>query len=605
MMQKKHLVPFTSILKSIAMVATVAVFATALTACTKHSNQNDNIFKVAVKDDIKTLDPANAYDSVSLDILPSIEETLLQYKYLDDQMVLEPLLADGMPEYSKDGLTVTVKIKKGIHYSDDAAFKDNGGKGREIKASDFIYEFKRLAIPAIQSQGSWIFEDKVVGYKDFEKKLQTAKAEDFKKTFAEPIAGFTALDDYTLQFKMEQPYPLLNYILAMTFTTPIAPETADAYADKDGNLRDHPVGTGPFTLQSWDTGQRVTLVKNPNYKGTYPTEASDKLKALGFLADAGKPLPFLDGITFEIIKEEQPRLLKFEKGDIDNFELLKDSFRAAMTDATHLRDDLAQKGVQVGWEDSLIMYYVSFNMKDKILGSNKYLRQAIASTIDRDKWIDTFDKYKGTKQDQVGPPGLTDRVENAKTKYDFNIERGKALLAKAGYPEGKGLPTLNFDFRGADTKSRQMGEFFVQELGAIGIKINPILNTFPAYLEKAKQGNLQISYGGWTFDYPDVENGYQLLYGPNKSPGPNDANFENAQFDALYKKIAVLPAGAKGRKELVKQIDDLVQEESPWAYGYYMKTYRLNQARVKNYRVAEVIGNKYKYLRIDNTLNKK
>jgi oligopeptide transport system substrate-binding protein len=602
MMQKKHLVPFTSTLTTLAFVATLA---TAITACTKHGNQNDNIFKVAVKDDIKTLDPANAYDSVSLDILPSIEETLLQYKYLDDQMVLEPLLADGMPVYSKDGLTVTVKIKKGIHYADDAAFKDNGGKGREIKASDFIYEFKRLAIPAIQSQGSWIFEDKVVGYKDFEKKLQTAKAEDFKKTFAEPIAGFTAIDDYTLQFKLEQPYPLLNYILAMTFTVPVAPETADAYADKDGNLRDHPVGTGPFTLKSWETGQRVTLVKNPNYQGTYPTEASDKLKALGFLADAGKPLPFLDGITFEIIKEEQPRLLKFEKGDIDNFDLSKDSFRAAMADATHVRADLAQKGVQVGWEDSLVMYYISFNMKDKILGSNKYLRQAIASTIDRDKWIDTFDKFKGTKQDQVGPPGLADRVENAKTKYDFNIERGKALLAKAGYPEGKGLPTLNFDFRGADTKSRQMGEFFVQELGAIGIKINPILNTFPAYLEKAKQGNLQISYGGWTYDYPDVENGYQLLYGPNKSPGPNDANFENAQFDALYKKIAILPAGAKGRKELVKQIDDLVQEESPWAYGYYMKTYRLNQGRVKNYRVAEVIGNKYKYLRIDNTLNKK
>ena len=591
--------------KHLIQVVSIAALAFVFAACSKHSNQNDNIFRVAVKDDIKTLDPANAYDVVSLDILPSIEETLLQYKYLNDQAVLEPLLADGMPEYSKDGLTVTVKLKKGIHYTDDAAFKDNGGKGREIKASDFIFEFKRLAIPAIQSQGSWIFEDKVVGFKDFEKKLQAAKPEDFKKVFAEPIAGFTAKDDYTIEFKLEQPYPLLNYILAMGFTVPVAPETVDAYADKDGNLRDHPIGSGPFILKSWETGQRVTLVKNPNYQGTYPTTASDKLKAAGLLADAGKKLPFLDGITFEIIKEEQPRLLKFEKGDIDNFELSKDSFRASMADETHVRDDLAKKGVQVGWENSMIVYYVSFNMKDKVVGSNKYLRQAIASVIDRDKWIDTFDKFKGTKQDQVAPPGLTDRIENAKTKFDFNVERGKELLAKAGYPEGKGLPTLNFDFRGADTKNRQMGEFFVQELGAIGIKINPILNTFPAYLEKAKQGNLQISYGGWTFDYPDVENGYQLLYGPNKSPGPNDANFENAQFDALYKKIAELPAGAKGRKELVKQADDLIQEESPWAYGYYMKTYRLTQARVKNYVVAEVINNKYKYLRIDNGTQKK
>jgi len=80
---------------------------------------------------------------------------------------------------------------------------------------------------------------------------------------------------------------------------------------------------------------------------------------------------------------------------------------------------------------------------------------------------------------------------------------------------------------------------------------------------------------------------------------------ENAQVDALYKKIATLPAGAKGRKELVKQLDDLVQEETPWAFGYFMKTYRLSQPRVKNYRVAQVIQNAYKYLRIDNGTQKK
>ena len=571
----------------------------SISACTKKDTRNENVLKIAVKDDVKTLDPANAYDSVSLDILPSIQETLLQYQYLGDQMVLEPLLADGMPEYSKDGLTVTVKLKKGIFFTDDSAFKATAGKGRELKASDFIYEFKRLAIPAIQSQGSWIFENKIVGYTDFEKKLQAAKGDDFKKAFNEAIPGFTAKDDYTLEFKLTQAYPTLNYILAMSFTAPVAAEVADAYSDKEGNLRDHPVGTGPFVLKSWETNQRVTLARNPNYKGTYPASGSEKLKAAGLLADAGKALPFVDGITFEIIKEEQPRLLKFEKGDLDNFELTKDSFRAAMIDADHVREDLAKQGVQVGSEDSLVMYYVTFNMKDKLLGSNKYLRQAISASIDRGKWIDTFDKFKGVKQTEVSPPGLSDRVVNAKMKYDFDLQKAKELLAKAGYPDGKGLPTLNFDFRGADTKNRQMGEFFVQQLGAVGIKINPVLNTFPAYLEKAKQGNLQIAMGGWNFDYPDVENGYQLLYGPNKSPGPNDSNWENSQFDSLYKKLAILPAGAKGRRDLVKQADDLVQEESPWAFGYFMKTYRLSQARVKNYRVAEVIQNKYKYIRLD------
>jgi hypothetical protein len=576
---------------------TIALCVIALGACTKKEEFVGNFLKIAVKDDIKTLDPANAYDSVSLDILPSIEESLLQYKYLEDQMVLEPLLAESMPEYSKDGLTVTVKIKKGITYQDDPCFKANGGKGREIKASDFIYQFKRLAIPAIQSQGAWIFEGKIVGFSEFEKKLQAAKPEEFKKVFDEAIPGFTAKDDYTLEFKLTQAYPTLNYILAMTFTTPVPPESVELYADKDGNLRDHPIGTGPFKLKSWETSQRVVLVKNPAYKGLYPTIASEKLKAAGFLADAGKALPMYDGISFEIIKEEQPRLLKFEKGDVDSLELTKDSFRSSMVDADHMREDLVKKGVQFGYEDSLVMYYVVFNMKDKLL-QNKALRQAISYAIDRDKWINTFDQFRGTKMTQITPPGLADRMDGATMKADYNPAKAKELLAKAGYPDGKDLPILNFDFRGADTKYRQMGEMFVQQLGAVGIKVNPILNTFPAYLEKAKQGNLQVSLGGWTFDYPDVENGYQLLYGPNKSPGPNDSNWENAQYDEIYHKLSILPAGAPGRKDLVKKAEALVQDEAPWAYGYYQRIYRLNQKRVGNYRVAEVIQNKYKYLKV-------
>ena len=569
------------------------------TACTKKTAIQTNVLRIALKDDVKTLDPANAYDSVSWDVLPNIVDTLLQYKYLEDQAVLEPLLAESMPVYSKDGKTVTIKIKKGVMYADDAAFKATAGKGRELKAQDFILEFKRLAIPSLQSQGSWIFEGKVAGFSEFEKKLQGLKGEEFKKAFEEPIEGFAAKDDYTLEFKLTQAYPTLNYILAMPFTAPVPKEALDAYADADGNLRDHPVGTGPYVLKSWKTSQGLYLEKNLNYKESYPSvSSSKKLNDAGYLVDAGKALPFLSALQFDIIKEDQPRLLKFESGEIDVFELTKDSFRASMDDATHIKAELSKKGAQPEYEDSLVMSYISFNMKDKIV-SNKYLRQAISSVIDRDKWIDTFEKFRATKADQLSPPGLADRVKSKGIKYDFNIAKAKELLVKAGYPEGKGLPVLNFDFRGAETRYRQLGEFFVEQFGAVGIKVNVILNTFPAYLEKAKQGNLQISLGSWSFDYPDVENGYQLLFGANKSPGPNEAMFENAEYDALYKKVSGMPVAAKGRAELVQQMENIIQEEAPWAYGFYSKVYRLRQGYVKNYRAIETIPNKYKYLKIE------
>lgn len=564
----------------------VLIITLFLTSCTHKKELSSNVLRTPLKDDVKTLDPANAYDSVSLDVLPNIMEPLLQYSYSSEQLVLEPLVAESMPEYSKDGLTVTIKIKKGISFQDDTCFKATGGKGRELKAQDFIYAFKRLALPALQSSGSWIFENRVVGFSEFMKKLSGAKKEDFKKTFEEGVPGFIAKDDATLIIKLTQPYPILNYILAMSFTVPVAQEAVEMYADADGNMRDHPIGTGPFVLKKWETNQGLTLAKNSNYQGVEIVK--------------GTPvkLPKIDGIEFEIIKEDMPRFLKFEKGELDRIELTKDMFQAGMVDGETLKPELSKKGIQFKYEDSLIIYYVQFNMKDSLL-QNKYLRQAISSAVDREKWIDFYVKNRGTKQVQLNPPGLADRPKTTAIKYDYNLERAKELLAKAGYPEGKGLPTLNFDFRGAETKYRQLGEFFVQQLGAVGIKVNVILNTFPAYLEKAKQGNLQIALGGWNYDYPDIENGYQLLYGPNKSPGPNDSNFENSKYDDGYKKLSVLPAGAKGRKEIAQQMEDLIQEEVPWFYGYYERTYNLINGRLKNLRVAETIQNKFKYLSIE------
>ena len=588
----------------ILVIAGLAISIAAFSGCTNKNGNNANVLRVGLKDDVKTLDPANAYDSVAAEVLPNIYDTFLQYKYLEDQMTLEPLLADGMPEYSKDGLTVTVKLKKGVLFQDDPCFKANGGKGRELKAQDFIFAFKRLAIPSIQSQGAWVFEGKLVGFNEFEKSLAQAKGDEYQKLFDAGISGVVAKDDYTIELKLTQPYPILNYILAMSFTSPIPKESVDMYADKDGNLRDHPVGTGPYTLKSWETNQKIILVKNPNFKGTYPSvSGSEALKGAGFLTDAGKALPFIETLQFEVIKEDQPRILKFEKGDLDTFELSKDSFRASMADATHLNDDLVKKDVVAEHENSLVTTWVGFNMKDKIL-QNKYLRQALSSAIDREKWIDTFEKYMGEKQTEMCPTGLADRVESKAIKYDLNLARAKELMVKAGHPEGKGLPTLNMDFRGVETRYRQMGEFFVQQFGAIGVKVNVILNTFPSYLEKAKQGNLQVSYGSWVFDYPDIENGYQLLYGPNKSPGPNDSNWENSQYDALYKKLAIIPAGSKDRQQLAKQMEDIIQEEAPWAYGYFKKTYRLRQGKVKNFRVVESIANKYKYMRLEQVTKK-
>jgi ABC-type transport system substrate-binding protein len=494
--------------------------------CTKTGDDgNLMVYHDAEKDDAKTLDPANSYDTISLRVLPLIYEQLYQYQYLNKTYKLEPLLAADVPRYSKDRLTVTIPIKHGVKYQDDSCFKDTQGKGREVKARDFVYAFKRLALPSIQSQGFWIFDGKVKGINDFHDKLVGASKDDLDVAFNAPIEGMTALDDFTLQLKLIKPYPQLLDVLAMGFTSPLPEECVKVYADEQGNFSDHPIGTGPFILKDWKRGHRITLDRSPTFHPEfYPTAGAESYRKRGLLADAGKPLPFLDRIVFDIVKESQPRWLGFMRGTFDVLELEKDNFKEAMKDRANLAPELASKGVRVTIEPGTRIWYVSMNVKDKLLGENKYLRQAISASIDRTKWIDLFTNGTGLKMVNALPPGLPDRPDDSKIKYDYNPKLAKELLKKAGYPEGKGLPVINFDMRGADSIQRQLGDFFERQLGAVGIKINVIYNTFPAYLEKAKIGNLQLSYGGWSLDYPDPENIYQLLYGPNKAPGPNDAN---------------------------------------------------------------------------------
>jgi oligopeptide transport system substrate-binding protein len=225
-----------------------------------------------------------------------------------------------MPKFSADHKTVTIRLRHDVKFQDDPAFKETQGKGRNLKAQDFIYEIKRLAIPGIDSQGFWIFDNKMVGFNAFHDKLgKAANQEEIKKILqTEPIEGAQALDDYTLQFKFVKPYPQLMQVLAMSFTSPVPHEAIDAYQDEKGNLTDHAIGTGPFILKKWERTKEIVLEKNPTFHTDfYPTDGTPEFRAKGYLADAGKTRPFLDRIVVKIVTEQQPQWLSFMKGTQD------------------------------------------------------------------------------------------------------------------------------------------------------------------------------------------------------------------------------------------------------------------------------------------------
>lgn len=558
-----------------------------LVACQGSGNKaKSNFLKKSLATKVSTLDPALSYDTVSAQVVYQIHEPLFEYEYLIRPYTLRPLLAQSMPEISKDAKTYTIKIKKGVKYHSHPALKEN----RTVKAQDFITQIKRLAYLKTQSNGWWLFDNKIIGLNDFRKKAQSIN--DFEKI---KVEGLRAIDEHTLQIKLIAPYPQLKFALAMSFTAPVPMELVRHY---DNFLSDHPVGTGPFVFKKWDKNLAIFLERNPEYNhSTYPQSGDRVANESSFLKDAGNPLPFIDGIRFSIIREARPRMQNFLQGNIDYVTLDKDYFPMALDYTGKLSKEYAKKNIQLHTIPSLTYYWLSFNMNHELLGKNLKLRQAIAHAIDRNKFVELFTNNVGLKANSIFPPGIPGYDPTVTPPFDFNIEKAKFLLKEAGYPEGKGLPQLSYDVRGASSLSRQMGEFIQSQLGKIGINISVIMNTFPAFLEKAKAGKLDFWLDGWSLDYPDAQNVIQLLASSNHPPGPNTTYYSNPVIDKIFEDVST---GVKSGDlvQMMKKVENEVSKDLPWIMLYYYRSYVLVHERVKNFRESDLIYNTPKYLRL-------
>jgi ABC-type transport system substrate-binding protein len=581
---------------------TASVFALGIgmslsffSGCTK-KNQLDptNTFYTFSIAKIKGLDPIFSDDIYSAIEAARVYETLLQYSYLKRPYALEPCLAESMPTISKDGKTYTFKLKKGVVFQDDKAFKASAGKGRELVADDFIYSFKRLADPKLNSPQWWLLDGKIVGLNQW----RDAQAKNAKTDYSAAIPGLKALDSHTLEIKLTVRSYQFIYALAMVSTAAVAKEVVDEYGPEFLN---HPVGTGPFKLAEYNPQAKIVYVKNPTFrKELFPADGADAEMA----ADVGKPLPLLDKIVMTVYVESQPQWLNFMQGNLDVSSIPKDNFSEAIDKKTgELSAELKKKGIVLAKDTMLDVTHTSFNMMDPLVGKNKYLRQAISMAVNTEEEIQLF--YNGRAISAQGPipPGMNGYDPALKNPYKvFNVAKAKELLKKAGYPDGKGLPPLEF-LSLADTNTRQMTEYFQKSLEAIGIKLKVQTYSWPEFQASIKNKKGQLWGYAWQGDYPDAENFLQMFYGKNISPGANDSNYVNPEYDRLYEKALTLP-DSPARTALYKKMAAIVMEDTPWVFGLHRLNYTLKYKWVKDYRYHEFPYGMSKYYRIDTALRK-
>lgn len=559
----------------------------ALFACTKASNKSDTL-ELSLSGEISSMDPASCYDGICAIPLYQVYETLYEFDYLKRPYSLKPLLAADLPEVSSDNLKYTFKIKAGIKYHTS----DLVAAGRVVKAQDFVNQIKRLAFQGTAiSRGFWLFDGKVKGLNEWREKVGT----DLELFFSTPVPGLQIIDDQTFVIELVKPYPQIHYAMAMHFTTPI-PEEAIRATKNDFSLKH--IGTGAYYVTSYNPSQGLELQKFEGYSNSvYPSTGDRWAQENGLLKDAGAKLPFVGKVKLSVIKETQTDWLNFLKKKIDLIILTKDHFPVALNPDGKLKPEITKDDINLQSFPTLIYWWMAFNMKDPIM-KNINLRKAIAHAVNMDKYIELFTYNVAQKANSIYPPGISGYNPSNQLPYKYDVALAKEFLKKAGYPDGKGLPKLSFDVRGTDTRRRQMGEYIQKELKEIGIEMDVVVNTFPAFLEKARKGQLQFWQGGWILDYPDAENVLQLLTEKNLPPGQNYFNYANKDFEKYFEEMSQLPDG-KRKSELMQKMEDLVNADLPWVMQFYTRNYVLTHKYLKNFMYSDIIYNNFKYLKLD------
>lgn len=438
---------------------------------------------VAYKDDLATLDPAVGYDWTNWPAEKLVFDGLLDY---DGGTTIQPRLAESLPEVNSDATVYTFKLRQGVKFTN----------GREVVADDVVYSITRVLDPKTGSPGSGFF----VGIKG---------AQDFIDGKAAAVEGIKALDPYTVQFTLAAPDVTFLNKMALNFAFIVPKEEVEKAGENFGHA---PIGTGPFILKEWKSGQSLTFERNPDY--------------------FYEGLPYLDKITIQVGVEPDVALLRLEKGDI---QLMGDPPPGA---------DWARISADPAWKDRLekqpqvSTVYIAINTTMAPFDNVK-VRQALNHAIDKQRIVQLLNG-RATVANQILPP-LMPGYDKSYVGYDYNPEKAKSLLSEAGFPDGfeTSIECISVD------PQPKLCESFQQDLAKIGVKLTINTLAAPNVIEDAGNGKSPLVWSGglaWIQDYPDPDDFYGPILGcdSNVAGGWNWSRYCNENLHAQSKQLLAM-----------------------------------------------------------------
>jgi ABC-type transport system substrate-binding protein len=558
------------------------------------------------------LDPAKISDLYSRTLTPHIFEGLYGYDHLARPSRFKPLTADGMPQPSADYRVWTVRVKPGIYFADDPAFK---GRRRELVAQDYVYSFKRFADPANLSP-TWNGMEND-GYLGLAELRQAALAQKKPFDYDTEIDGVRALDRYTVRFALKHPRPrFIETLAGGDLYGAVAREVVEFYGDK---IEEHPVGTGPFKLVQWRRSSFIAFERNPAFREMfYDAEpAPDDAEGQALLARfRGRRLPMIDRVEISIIEEEQPRWLSFVNGEADMAYRIGYQFVSQAMPNGKVAPNLAKRGIRGHAVVDPASNFYLFNMEDPTVGGygadKVALRRAIGLGIDS-KLIINY-AYSGLGQvpnASVLPQTSAYDARLRSEVGEYDPARAQALLDLYGYVDRNGdgwrelpdgSPLLLKISTQADLRSRRIAEVMDRNMRALGIRVESLVAQWPENLKSARAGKLQMWSVGFYAAGPDAEGVYQL-YDSREIGGQNYARFRLPEVDALHERLQLLPDGPE-RAAAFERIAKLALAYMPYKFIVERRSVDMTQPQVIGYRRPVFWLDFWQYVDIDDTLRK-
>lgn len=523
-------------LRKICAVALTLALGMSVFAGCGSSNSDALIYNLG--EDPETIDPTLNTSSGAGSIIDNAFEGLMR---LDENEKAVPGVATSVDE-SADGLVYT------FHLREDAKWSD----GQGVTAKDFEYSWVRALTKETAAEYAY-----QLFYIKNGQKFNEGKA-------TRDELGIKVIDDYTLEVTLEAPTAYFKELTAFTTYMPLREDIVSA--DPEGWALDPAtyVSNGPFKLVQWDIKDQLVFEKNEEYWN------ASNIK--------------LPGVVFKLVTDVNTAYASLKAGDFD------------------MVDTVPPAEIAAGQEEGLVTIYPNLATYMLVLNVGKQstlpedvkkvlndpkVRRALSISIDRKAIVENVTKAGQVPAYSYVPKGILNSEGKDfadKEYYDANqanVEEAKKLLAEAGYPNGEGLPTLEFMYN-TEGDHKLVAQAIQQDWAKIGVNVELTNQEWKVFLNTRQEGQYEIARHGWSGDYVDPMTFLDLWL---TGGGNNDAGYSNAEYDALVNQAKAEGDEAK-RWELMRQAEDILMEEMPIIPLYYYTKVKAAKPEVKGVRVS-------------------